>query len=195
MHYKPVSKLGRTHSHPPVCLFSGMSEVSLEAESRKTSAEDPQMDCEEEADKAEESLSEDVKQESVDTSRGGDGRDEVLYDINIDSAEENSENGDKDVQKEDVRSESVVTRSDRDAALVSDSVVNGGREADHHVERAETPEESGDSHTETKVIFTFTLDNQPLLVLPHCALARVAISTFICCDGGGLFLVQSIYHP
>ncbi|XP_010727790.3 arfaptin-1 isoform X2 [Larimichthys crocea] len=127
-----------------------MSEVSLEAESRKTSAEDPQMDCEEEADKAEESLSEDVKQESVDTSRGGDGRDEVLYDINIDSAEENSENGDKDVQKEDVRSESVVTRSDRDAALVSDSVVNGGREADHHVERAETPEESGDSHTETK---------------------------------------------
>ncbi|KAE8300378.1 Arfaptin-1 ADP-ribosylation factor-interacting protein 1 [Larimichthys crocea] len=127
-----------------------MSEVSLEAESRKTSAEDPQMDCEEEADKAEERLSEDVKQESVDTSRGGDGRDEVLYDINIDSAEENSENGDKDVQEEDVRSESVVTRSDRDAALVSDSVVNGGREADHHVERAETPEESGDSHTETK---------------------------------------------
>ncbi|KAG8014654.1 Arfaptin-1 [Nibea albiflora] len=128
-----------------------MSEVSLEAESRRTSSEDPQMDCEEEADKASvESLSEDVKQESVDTSRGGDGRDEVLYDINIDSAEENSENGDKDVQKEDVRSESVVTRSDRDAAHASDSVVNGGREADHHVERAETPEESGDSHTETK---------------------------------------------
>nr|XP_046274065.1 arfaptin-1 isoform X2 [Scatophagus argus]XP_046274073.1 arfaptin-1 isoform X2 [Scatophagus argus] len=33
-----------------------MSEVSLEAESGRTSAEDPQMDCEEEADKAEESL-------------------------------------------------------------------------------------------------------------------------------------------
>ncbi|XP_030275209.1 arfaptin-1 isoform X2 [Sparus aurata] len=129
-----------------------MSEVSLEAESRNTSAEDPQMDCEEEADKAEESLSEDVKQESVDNSREGEDRDEVLYDIDIDSAGENAENSGEDVQEEDegVKSESVVTHSDSDAAHVSDSVDNGRHETNHHVETAETPEESGDSHTETK---------------------------------------------
>ncbi|XP_073320496.1 arfaptin-1 isoform X2 [Pagrus major] len=129
-----------------------MSEVSLEAESRNTSAEDPQMDCEEEADKAEESLSEDVKQESVDNSREVEDRDEVLYDIDIDSAEENAENSGEGVQEEDegVQSESVVTHSDSDAAHVSDSVDNGRHETNHHVETAETPEESGDSHTETK---------------------------------------------
>ncbi|XP_042283815.1 arfaptin-1 isoform X2 [Thunnus albacares] len=129
-----------------------MSEVSLEAESGKTSAEDPQMDYKE-ADEAEESLSEGVKQESVDTSRGKDDRDEVLYDIDINSAEEHSENSDKDVQKEDegIQSESVVTCSDGAAAAhVSGSVDNGGHETNHHVETAETPEESGDSHTETK---------------------------------------------
>ncbi|XP_070770492.1 arfaptin-1 isoform X1 [Enoplosus armatus] len=124
-----------------------MSEVSLEAESGKTSAEDPQMDCEE-ADKADESLSEDVKQETVDNSRERNYRDEVLYDIDIDSAEENTENSDKDVQEEDegIQSESVVTCSDSDAAHVSDSV----DETNPHVETAETPEESGDSRTETK---------------------------------------------
>ncbi|KAM8772182.1 arfaptin-1 isoform 2-T2 [Acanthopagrus schlegelii] len=129
-----------------------MSEVSLEAESRNTSAEDPQMDCEEEADKAEESLSEDVKQESVDNSREVEERDEVLYDIDIDSADENAENSGEDVQEGDegVKSKSVVTHSDSDAAHVSDSVDDGRHETNHHVETAETPEESGDSHTETK---------------------------------------------
>lgn len=157
-----------------------MSEVSLEAESRNTSAEDPQMDCEEEADKAEESLSEDVKQESVDNSREGEDRDEVLYDIDIDSAGENAENSGEDVQEEDegVKSESVVTHSDSDAAHVSDSVDNGRHETNHHVETAETPEESGDSHTETKVIFTFTLDNL-LRANPYSALGHVADLIFI----------------
>ncbi|XP_041822657.1 arfaptin-1 isoform X1 [Chelmon rostratus] len=120
-----------------------MSEVSLEAESGKTSAEDPQMDCED----AEESLSEDGKQESVDNSKGGDGRDEVLYDIDIGSAEESAENSDQDVG---VQSESVVTCRDSDAAHMSDSVDNERQETNHHGEAAETPEESGDSHPETK---------------------------------------------
>nr|XP_046274082.1 arfaptin-1 isoform X3 [Scatophagus argus] len=121
-----------------------MSEVSLEAESGRTSAEDPQMDCEEEADKAEESLSEDVKQESVDNNRGGYDRDEVMYDIDI-----NSENSDKDVQEEDdgIQSKSVVTCGDGDAAHKADSVDNEAHETNHH---AETPEESGDLRTETK---------------------------------------------
>ncbi|XP_045904167.1 arfaptin-1 isoform X2 [Micropterus dolomieu] len=128
-----------------------MSEVSLEAESGKTSAEDPQMVCGE-ADKAEGSLSQDVNQESVDSSRGSDDGDEVLYDIDIDSAEENPENSDEDVQKEDesVQSESVVTCCASEASHMSDSVDNGGHKANHHGETAETPEESGDSHTETK---------------------------------------------
>ncbi|TDH16375.1 hypothetical protein EPR50_G00019380 [Perca flavescens] len=127
-----------------------MSEVSLEAESGKTSAEDSQMDFEE-ADKAEESLREDVKQASVDNSRGRNDRDDVLYDIDIDSAEENAEN--TAIQKEDegIQKESVVkTCSGSDAAHMSDSVENGAHETNRHVETAETPEESGDSHTETK---------------------------------------------
>uniref|UniRef100_A0A8C9X8T3 ADP-ribosylation factor interacting protein 1 (arfaptin 1) n=3 Tax=Sander lucioperca TaxID=283035 RepID=A0A8C9X8T3_SANLU len=130
----------------------GMSEVSLEAESGKTSAEDSQMDFEE-ADKAEESLREDVKQASVDNSRGRNDRDDVLYDIDIDSTEENAENGDKAIQKEDegIQRESVVkTCSGSDAAHMSDSVENGGHETNRHVETAETPEEGGDSRTETK---------------------------------------------
>ncbi|XP_039680887.1 arfaptin-1 isoform X2 [Perca fluviatilis] len=127
-----------------------MSEVSLEAESGKTSAEDSQMDFDE-ADKAEESLREDVKQASVDNSRGRNDRDDVLYDIDIDSAEENAEN--TAIQKEDegIQRESVAkTCSGSDAADMSDSVENGAHETNRHVETAETPEESGDSHTETK---------------------------------------------
>ncbi|XP_042340479.1 arfaptin-1 isoform X1 [Plectropomus leopardus] len=128
-----------------------MSEVSLEAETGKTSAEDSQMDCEE-AGKAKESLSEEVEQESVDNSSGGDDTADVLYDIDIDSAEENAEHVDRDVQKEDegIQRESAVACSDSDAARVSDSVENGRCETNHRVETAETPEESGDSHTETK---------------------------------------------
>ncbi|XP_022593943.1 arfaptin-1 isoform X2 [Seriola dumerili] len=128
-----------------------MSEVSHEAESERTSTEDPQMDCED-SDKAEESLSENVKQESVDNGRGRDYTDEELYDIDIDSDEENAENSDKDVQEEDKgnQRESVVMRRDGDAADMSGSVDKGGHETNHHVETAETPVESGDSHTETK---------------------------------------------
>ncbi|XP_040003359.1 arfaptin-1 isoform X2 [Xiphias gladius] len=128
-----------------------MSEVSLEAESGRISAEDPQMDCEE-ADKAEESLSEDVKQERADNSRERDCTDEVLYDIDIDSAEENAADSDEDVQREDegTQSESVVMCRDGVAAQISGSVERGGHETNHHVDSAETPEESGDSHTETK---------------------------------------------
>ncbi|GLD52222.1 arfaptin-1 [Lates japonicus] len=100
-----------------------MSEVSLEAESGRTSAEDPQVNCEE-ADETEESLSEDVKQQSVDNSRGSDGTDEVLYEIDIDSAEENAENGDKAGQNEDegVQRKSAVTCRDGSASLPTSPV-------------------------------------------------------------------------
>ena len=128
-----------------------MSEVSLEAESGRTSAENPQMESEE-TDKAEESLSEDERQESVDDSRGKACTDEVLYDIPIDSGEENAEKSDEDIQKE-----YVVTPRDADAALQSVSVDTGGHETNHHGETAEAPEEGGDSDTETKVIFVFQL--------------------------------------
>ncbi|XP_049901446.1 arfaptin-1 isoform X1 [Epinephelus moara] len=125
-----------------------MSEVSLEAETGKTSAKDSHMDCVE-ADKAEESLSEVVQQESVDSSRARDEGGDVLYDVDIDSAEEND---DRDVQEEaeGIQRESVVARSDSNAAHVSDSVENGGHETNHRVETAGSPEESGESHTETK---------------------------------------------
>ncbi|XP_041641416.1 arfaptin-1 isoform X2 [Cheilinus undulatus] len=189
-----------------------MSEVSLEAESGKTSAKDPQVDYVED-DKAEESLSEDVKQESVDNSSGGDEQDEELYDIDIDSQEECAEDSDRDAEEEEKRDEGVQIESKvtgregdaahvsdsvesrereakiegekdevlydidigspeecaedsdaekeekhevqikskvMDAAHMSDSVESGGQETNRQVERAETPEESGESHTGTK---------------------------------------------
>ncbi|XP_054460406.1 arfaptin-1 isoform X2 [Anoplopoma fimbria] len=128
-----------------------MSEVSLEAELGKTSPEDSQMDCEV-AENSEESLSKDEKQESVDNSRPRDDRDDVLYDIAIDSAEENAENDDEAIleENEGIQRESALTSSDSDAAHVSDSVENKGQETIHHVETTETPEESGDSQTETQ---------------------------------------------
>ncbi|XP_074518833.1 arfaptin-1 isoform X2 [Halichoeres trimaculatus] len=132
-----------------------MSEVSLEAELEKTSAEDPHVDNEEDG-RAEEGVSEAVKQESLDGSSGGDDRDEVLYDIDIDSPEECTEDSDRDFKEEveedmGVQIENEVTNSDGDkAAQVSDGIETGEREMNHHVQRAETPEESGESHTETK---------------------------------------------
>lgn len=138
-----------------------MSEVSLEAQSGKTSADDPQVDCEN-ADKAEESFSEDVKLKSADNDRGRVVSDEVMYDIDINSTEENSENCDRDVQKEyeGAQSERVVTCSDGDPARGSGSIGNGIQEAS---------EESGDTRTEAKVMFTVILVNQPLLALAYCA--------------------------
>lgn len=127
-----------------------MSEVSLGAESGKTSAEDPQVDCEK-ADKVEEGFGEHVKEESIGSSRG---RGEEMYDIDIDSAEED---GDKHVQKEDegFQSEGVVTCGDGLAAHKSSSVDFGGQGTNHHVETAENMDESEDSDNEAKVILLF----------------------------------------
>ncbi|XP_015232852.1 PREDICTED: arfaptin-1 isoform X2 [Cyprinodon variegatus] len=111
-----------------------MSEVSLEAESGKTSAEDPQMECEE-TDKAEESLNDDATPEIVDSSRKGEEKADVLYEININSDEENTESCDKEMDK--------GTR----AGNVSSSV---GSKAKHQGESAETSKGSGDSLSETK---------------------------------------------
>ncbi|XP_047435004.1 arfaptin-1 isoform X2 [Mugil cephalus] len=115
-----------------------MSEVSLEAESGKTSAETPQMDCEN-AEKAEESLSEDLEQDSVDNSGGRGDKTDVMYDIDIDGNEDEAEAGGKDVLKEDggIERENVL----------AGSVDNGIRETTRHVERAKAPE---DNHSETK---------------------------------------------
>nr|XP_020469994.1 arfaptin-1 isoform X2 [Monopterus albus] len=120
-----------------------MSEVSLEAELGKTSAEDAQLDCED-ADEVKENLSEDVEQESVDNSRDEDVGDEVLDDVDIDSVEENAEISGKDVQEED---EDIQSEGDGVAAHTPGSVDNGGHQTNLHVE---TPEENGDSLIEAK---------------------------------------------
>ncbi|XP_004568426.1 arfaptin-1 isoform X2 [Maylandia zebra] len=117
-----------------------MSEVSLEAESGKTSSEEPQMDCEEDG-KAEESLSKELKQESVDSSSVRE--DDVMYDIDINSDEENAESSNRKGQKphdEGIQSET----------LASGRVADRGHETKRSIETAETPQESGDTHTETK---------------------------------------------
>lgn len=156
-----------------------MSEVSLEAESGKTSTEDPQMDCEED-DKAEQNLSEELKQESVDSGSSNEDESDIMYDVDINSDEENAKSSNKEGHENDegIRSET----------LAPGSVDDRGHETKHR-EMAETPGESGESHIETKVTFNFPLNNQPVLALPRCAFAHVAILALICCGGGGLFLV------
>ncbi|XP_008402656.1 arfaptin-1 isoform X2 [Poecilia reticulata] len=115
-----------------------MSEVSLEAESGKTSAEDPQRDCEE-ADETEESLSEDVPPEVAPSSRGGEDKADVLYEININSDEETAESSSKDAQGQDEGPLSGTVASSR---------VGSG--AKLQAESAGTPKGNGDSLSETK---------------------------------------------
>ncbi|KAM8879958.1 arfaptin-1 isoform 1-T1 [Spinachia spinachia] len=118
-----------------------MSEVSLEAESGKTSAEDSRMDCER-AEKSEECLSDSEKQESVDDGRGRDDTDYVLYDIDIDSAGENDDEA-------TLEKDEGVQRASA-AAHMSDSVENAVQGIISHIEADETPLESGGSRAETK---------------------------------------------
>ncbi|XP_023189439.1 arfaptin-1 isoform X2 [Xiphophorus maculatus] len=115
-----------------------MSEVSLEAESGKTSAEDPQRDCEE-ADETEESLSEDVPPEVAPSSRGGEDKADVLYEIDINSDEETAESHSKDAQVQDEGPLSGTVASSR---------VGSG--AKLQAESARTPKGNGDSLSETK---------------------------------------------
>ncbi|XP_043969700.1 arfaptin-1 isoform X2 [Gambusia affinis] len=115
-----------------------MSEVSLEAESGTTSAEDPQRYCEE-ADETEKSLSEDVPPEVAPSSRGGEDKADVLYEIDINSDEETGESCSKDAQVQD---EGPLSGS------VASSRVGSG--AKLQAESAGTPKENGDSLSETK---------------------------------------------
>ncbi|XP_007578607.1 arfaptin-1-like isoform X2 [Poecilia formosa] len=115
-----------------------MSEVSLEAELGKTSAEDPQRDCEE-ADETEESLSEDVPPEVAPSSRGGEDKADVLYEIDINSDEETAESSSKDAQGQDEGPLSGTVASSR---------VGSG--AKLQAESAGTPKGNGDSLSETK---------------------------------------------
>lgn len=165
-----------------VCLFSGMSdsEVSPEAELGKTSAKHPQVDCVKEADEAEETLSE---KERVGTSRGVDGEDEVMYDIDIDTDDENAEGSNRDVRREDEVSWSGHEEacSDPDAAFMSGSVEDEG----HRIkQQAEAPEEREESHTEAKVMFQLVLGGPALLCFrlwvlwwwwPHCCVEYFSI--------------------
>lgn len=177
---------------PYIChLFSGMSKVSLEAESGKTSGEDPRLDIEveEEADEvAEESLTGDVKQESVDSEVGGGDLHGEMYEIAIDSNDDKRETSDKDMQEvdQDSQREHAVTCDDGEAARMSGSVDNGGLEAERHAERAEAPEESGEADAETKVMFYLILDSQPFQAALHCELLLMSIFIFICFGGGCL---------
>lgn len=133
-----------------------MAEVSLEAESGKTSGEDPQLDSEEEDDVAQERLTDDVKQDSVDSNVGGGDPDGSLFEIDIDSTEDDVETSEKPMQEVDLGSQSdnVVACDDGEATRMSSSVDNGGLGAERHAERAEAPEESGEADAGTKVIFS-----------------------------------------
>ncbi|XP_056135464.1 arfaptin-1 isoform X2 [Lampris incognitus] len=133
-----------------------MSEVSLGAVLGETSAEDQEMDCKE-AHKTDKSLSEDLKDESIDCyDEKRDVRDEVLDDGGKDDIEKN----DTDAEQEDndIDSENEVTHSDEnvgdsdDAEHKTCSIDDGGPQTERHVERAETPVEMGDSHSPNKLI-------------------------------------------
>lgn len=146
------------------------SEVSPEAELGKTSAKHPQVDCVKEA---EETLNEDEKEDSVGSSRG-DGEDEVMYDIDIETDNENAEGSVGDVRREEEVSWSdhEKVRSDPKAACMSGSVDDEG----HRIkQRAEAPEEREESHTESKVMFQLVLPGPALLFQSVGALVVVVV--------------------
>lgn len=128
-----------------------MAEVSVEAECGKPSGEEPQLDSEEE---------EEVAEESVDSDVGG-----VMYEIDIDSTEDNVGSGEQGVDVGS-QSETVVTCDDGGVTRRSSSVDDGGVEAERHAERTEAPEERGGADAGTKVIFSLLLDSRPVQAAP-----------------------------
>ncbi|KAM3623478.1 uncharacterized protein V6R79_011714 [Siganus canaliculatus] len=126
-----------------------MSEVSVDADSGKTSvADEPQLDSEEveeeekqEEVEAEHSLSEEVKQQSVEEGGGGD----VLYDVDIESAEESNGDGD---QAPAVAA--VAVAAGGSVGSEEEEQEEEQEEEEHPVGRAETPEEGGASPPRTK---------------------------------------------
>lgn len=169
----------RTHSCTTICLFSGMSdsEVSPEADVGKNSAKHPQVDCVKEADEAEETVNEDEKEESVDSNRGVDGEDEVMYDINIDADDENAEGSVVDIRRGDEVSWSGHEEacSDPDAACMSGSVDEGHRIK----QQAEAPGEREESHPESKVMFQL-VEGPVLLFQSVGALVVVVVASLLC---------------
>lgn len=136
------------------------SEVSPKADLGKTSGKPSQVDCVKEVDKAGETLDEDIKEEGEDSSTGGDGADEVMYDIDIDSDNEKTGRRDRDIQKEGEASSHEEACSDNGAACMSGSVDDEG----HGIkQQAEAPEEREESHTEPKVMLPLVADGHTLL--------------------------------
>lgn len=147
-----------------------MAEVSLEAESGKTSGTDPQFDSEVEEEEdvlAEETLADDLAQQSVDGNVGGDDLDGSMDEIDIDGTEDGIEASDNRMQEVDLdrQRDDVATCDTGEAARLSSSVESGGLQVEHHAERVEAPQESGEADAETKVIFSLISDSQPF---PHC---------------------------
>lgn len=121
------------------------SEVSPEAELGKTSAKHPQGDCL----AAEEVLNEDVKEGSVGGSKE-DGEDDEMYDIDIDTDDEDTERKDGEVWREDGVSWSGQEEACSAAARMSGSV----DDEEHRIKQeTEAPEDREESHTELKVMF------------------------------------------
>ncbi|XP_020787041.2 arfaptin-1 isoform X2 [Boleophthalmus pectinirostris] len=114
-----------------------MSEVSLEAVSGKTSAEEPQMDCEEN-DRAEQSMSEENAARVDDSAEV---RSSELYEVDIDSGEETEDRKKLENEREEERNQN---ESGELGAGSTDSVNKDGRETQG------SPEEGGDSKEETK---------------------------------------------
>lgn len=161
------------------------SEVSPEAELGKTSAKHPRVDCVE----AEETLNEDVKEESVGSSRA-DGEDEVMYDIDINSDGENTERRDRDVRKggEVSRSGHKEACSETDAACMSGSVDD---EELGIKQEAEAPEEGEELHTELKVMFALTW-TVPLCSVPSVG-ALVVVMVVVVSVLKWIFLFSAIW--
>lgn len=154
------------------------SEVSPEAELGKTSAERPRVDCVKEADEAEETLNENEEEESVGSSRGVDGEDGVMYDIDIDADDKNAERSLWDVRREDEVSWSGREEacSGPDAACMSGSVDDEG-----HRIKQDAPEGREESHTASKVTFQLVLNGPALLFQSVGALVVVVVvASFLC---------------
>jgi hypothetical protein len=149
--------------HALLCLFSGMSEVSVESESRKAPAQDMQMGSSLEAENTE-----DIRRESKEDAHSFDCTDYVLNNDEVphdDRAENDSDVQNDNIQSNKITQTSVNAEHDDDVPNTSGNAHsdNAGakRENCHTVTTDnDTPKEqkkNEDAHT--KVTFIFNAEN------------------------------------
>lgn len=178
--------------HALLCLFSGMSKVSVEAESRKAPGQDMQMGSSMEAENTE-----DFRRESKEDAHSFDCTDYVLNNDEVphddraenDSDVQNDNNNAEDsdgAQNDNVQSDNEIKQNSVNAEHDDDDPnTSGNAHSDNAGAKKEnchtvttdndTPKKNEDSHTHTKVTYLSSMQTTALGIIHSSTLVHVAI--------------------